>query len=91
MLPKLKSDLTQMMLDILDNKDVKPEFHDDAFLGVVMAAKGYPGSYTKNIPLRNPDELRQWLRPRAHTMPRTALRYAIEKFPETERRAWLEK
>lgn len=58
-LPKLKSDLTQMMLDILDNKDVKPEFHDDAFLGVVMAAKGYPGSYTKNIPLRNPDELRQ--------------------------------
>ena len=58
-LPKLTSDLTQMMLDILDNKDVKPEFHDDAFLGVVMAAKGYPGSYTKNIPLRNPDELRQ--------------------------------
>ena len=58
-LPKLKSDLTQMMMDILDNKDVKPEFHDDAFLGVVMAAKGYPGSYTKNIPLRNPDELRQ--------------------------------
>lgn len=58
-LPKLKSDITQMMLDILDNKDVKPEFHDDAFLGVVMAAKGYPGSYTKNIPLRNPDELRQ--------------------------------
>ena len=40
---------------------------------------------------RNPDELRQWLTPRAHTMPRTALRYAIEKIPDTERRAWLEK
>lgn len=39
---------------------------------------------------RNPDELRQWLRSRAHTMPRTALRYAIEKFPDSERRAWLE-
>lgn len=38
---------------------------------------------------RNPDELRQWLRPRAHTMPRTMLRYAIEKFPESERRDWL--
>ena len=38
---------------------------------------------------RNPDELRQWLRPRAHTMPRTALRYAIEKFPDSERREWL--
>jgi len=58
-LPKLKSDLTQMMLDVLDNKDVKPEFHEDAFLGVVLAAKGYPGSYTKNIPLNNPVGLAQ--------------------------------
>lgn len=40
---------------------------------------------------RNPDALRQWLEPRVHTMPRTALRYAIEKFPDSERRAWLAK
>ncbi len=40
---------------------------------------------------RNPDALRQWLEPRAHAMPRTALRYAIEKFPDSERRAWLAK
>ena len=40
---------------------------------------------------RNPDALRQWLEPRAHTMPRTALRYAIEKFSDSERRAWLSK
>lgn len=53
-LPKLKSDLTQMILDVLDNKEVKPEFHEEAFLGVVLAAKGYPGSYSKNIPLNNP-------------------------------------
>ena len=53
-LPKLKSDLTQMILDVLDNKEVKPAFHEEAFLGVVLAAKGYPGSYTKNIPLNNP-------------------------------------
>lgn len=58
-LPKLKSDLTQMMLDILDHKDVSPEFYEDAFLGVVLAAKGYPGSYTKNIPLNNPTGLSQ--------------------------------
>ena len=38
---------------------------------------------------RNADELRHWLEPRAHTMPRTALRYAIEKFSDSERRAWL--
>lgn len=40
---------------------------------------------------RDADALRQWLQPRAHTMPRTALRYAIEKFPDSERRIWLAK
>ena len=40
---------------------------------------------------RDADTLRQWLEPRAHAMPRTALRYAIEKFPDSERRAWLSK
>lgn len=58
-LPKLKSDLTQMILDVLDNKEVTPEFHEEAFLGVVLAAKGYPSSYTKNIPLHNPADLSQ--------------------------------
>ena len=28
-------------------------------MGVVMAAKGYPGSYTKNIPLSNPADVKQ--------------------------------
>lgn len=58
-LPKLKSDLVQLMMDILENKEVKPEFYEDAFLGVVLAAKGYPGSYIKNIPLHNPADLQQ--------------------------------
>ena len=40
---------------------------------------------------RDAEALRQWLEPRAHTMPRTALRYAIEKFPDSERRIWLTK
>ena len=38
-LPKLKSDLTQLMLDILENKEVKAEFYDEAFLGVVLAPR----------------------------------------------------
>lgn len=38
---------------------------------------------------RDADELRSWLEPRAHIMPRTMLRYAIEKFPESERSVWL--
>ena len=38
---------------------------------------------------RDADELRHWLEPRAHIMPRTMLRYAIEKFSESERKVWL--
>lgn len=37
---------------------------------------------------RDPDRLRAWLRPRHQTMPRTMLRYAIEKFSDEERKQW---
>ncbi len=46
---RLKSDLVQHILDILDGKidEVKPEWSDNWSIGVVMASKGYPGSYEK--------------------------------------------
>lgn len=58
-LPKLKSDFVQMVLDLLENKEVKPEFHEDAFLGVVLAAQGYPGKYDKGLEIRNLDSVKQ--------------------------------
>ena len=38
---------------------------------------------------RDRDALVAWLAPRCGSMPRTMLRYAIEKFPEEERKAYL--
>jgi 3-methyladenine DNA glycosylase AlkD len=40
---------------------------------------------------RNPIELRKFLERRVSVMPRTMLRYAIEKFSSTERKRWLAK
>lgn len=58
-LPKLKSDFVQMVLDLLAEKEVAAEFYDEAFLGVVLAAKGYPGKYDKNLPIHNLDKVKQ--------------------------------
>jgi 3-methyladenine DNA glycosylase AlkD len=38
---------------------------------------------------KEPEKLREFLSVNAPTMPRTALRYAIEKFDEAERKLWL--
>jgi 3-methyladenine DNA glycosylase AlkD len=38
---------------------------------------------------RDPGLLRNFLKEHSHEMPRTALRYSIEKFSESERQRWL--
>ncbi|PKR55788.1 phosphoribosylamine--glycine ligase [Thalassospira marina] len=55
LMSRLKSDI----LDILDGAasgtldQVKPEWFDETAMVVVMAAKGYPGSYEKGTEIRN--------------------------------------
>ncbi|HBS22866.1 MULTISPECIES: phosphoribosylamine--glycine ligase [Thalassospira] len=55
LMTRLKSDV----IDILDGAasgeldKVKPEWHDETAMVVVMAAKGYPGSYDKGTEIRN--------------------------------------
>ncbi len=58
-LPKIKSDLLQHILDVLDNKETKVEFEEDTFLGVVLSSKGYPGSYPKGLPINGLDNVKQ--------------------------------
>ncbi len=52
-LPRLKSDLLEIMLGVADNdlKNIKMEWSDEACVGVVMASGGYPGSFKKGLPI----------------------------------------
>ena len=52
-LPRLKTDLVEIMLAVINNRlfDMKIEWTDDACIGVVMASGGYPGSYKTGIPI----------------------------------------
>ena len=47
------------------------------------------GWMLRELGKRNIDLLRQFLSTHAHQMPRTSLRYAIERMPERERKKWL--
>jgi phosphoribosylamine---glycine ligase len=50
-LPRMKSDLVEVIMHVLENKPVTIEWEKQAVVGVVVAAKGYPGSYEKEFPL----------------------------------------
>ncbi|MDR1345855.1 MAG: phosphoribosylamine--glycine ligase [Bacteroidales bacterium] len=51
-LPKISSDLVQHILDVLAHHPTVVTCYDNFFLGVVMASKGYPGSFTKGGPIQ---------------------------------------
>jgi phosphoribosylamine---glycine ligase len=42
-LPRLKSDLVTILLQVLNGEQVSMEWDPSTFIGVVLAAKGYPG------------------------------------------------
>ncbi len=55
---RLRSDLLQHIIDILDGKieQVTPQWSEDWSIGVVMASKGYPGKYEKGFEITGIDE-----------------------------------
>lgn len=50
-LPRLKSDFVQVILELLDRKVPVLEWDEQAMLGVVVASEGYPGDYQKGTVL----------------------------------------
>jgi len=58
-LPRLKSDLVDIMLAVINGTldQVEVEWTEDACVGVVMASAGYPGSYKTGFPISGLDNL----------------------------------
>ena len=46
-LPRLESDIYELFDAAIDGRDCDTKWSDEALLGIVLASKGYPGSYTK--------------------------------------------
>jgi len=59
MLPRLESDLLEIMLAVVNGTldKTKVEWSDEACVGVVMASGGYPGSYTTGFPITGLDSM----------------------------------
>jgi len=58
-LPRLKSDLVDIMLAVVNGTldRMKVEWSDEACVGVVLASQGYPGSYETGFPIEGLDRL----------------------------------
>jgi phosphoribosylamine--glycine ligase len=58
-LPRLKTDLVDIMMAVVDNTlgEINMEWSDDACVGVVMASGGYPGSYKTGYPVDGLDDV----------------------------------
>jgi len=56
-LPRLKNDLLAAILAVMEGKELELEWTDEAVLGVVLAAKGYPGTYERGAAIRGLERL----------------------------------
>lgn len=56
-LPRMKSDLVEVILSILNGETPSIEWYEEDMLGVVIAAKGYPGAYEKGAVIQGLDKM----------------------------------
>ena len=57
MLPRLDSDLVDIMLAVIEGglKNVEIRWRDEACVGVILASGGYPGKYATGLPIKGLD------------------------------------
>jgi phosphoribosylamine---glycine ligase len=58
-LPRLKSDLVEVMLDLSEGRQPELEWHEESMIGVVVAANGYPEEYEKGAVLKGIETMSQ--------------------------------
>lgn len=56
-LPRLESDFYDLIEAAVDGRDYETKWSDDAYLGVVLASEGYPGSYQKGVEIKGLDKV----------------------------------
>ncbi|MGG3571119.1 phosphoribosylamine--glycine ligase [Bacillus gobiensis] len=50
-LPRMESDLIQVILDLLNDREVDLKWKNNAAVSVVLASEGYPGTYQNGTPI----------------------------------------
>lgn len=56
-LPRMTSDICQVFCDVVDGKQPTITWNEMATLGIVLASKGYPGSYEKGYAIEGTEEV----------------------------------
>ena len=56
-LPRLESDIYDFISYVIDGKDFIPQWSHDSVIGVVLASKGYPGSYEKGAEIKGLEKI----------------------------------
>ena len=56
-LPRLESDFYELIDAVVSGKDFEIKWTPEAYLGVVMASKGYPGKYEKGFEIKGLDKV----------------------------------
>lgn len=60
-LPRMKSDLVQVMLDVINGNTPQIEWDEQSMIGIVVASKGYPEKYEKGAELLGLEEVSSYV------------------------------